>query len=256
LTLIQWLRSKCPQSTPTSAREAVRNSFAWWYRNDLNRLAQLFCTDKWGAQWYTQHYDRYFRSMKTRRLNILEIGVGGYLSSTEGATSLRMWKAYCRKSKIVGIDLYAKSSLSEHRIEIRQCDQTDSAALTRLSTEIIIDDGSHLNEHVFTSFQFLCPLLRPNGIYAVEDIQTAYWPTWGGGVGSPNSSMAFFRSLVDGLNHAEYPIAGYEPGFFDRHIVEISFFHNLVIIQKGQNDERTNFLQFIEHELANLTKTT
>ena len=48
LTLIQWLRSKCPQSTPTSARKAVRNLFAWRYRNDLNRLAQLFCTDKWG----------------------------------------------------------------------------------------------------------------------------------------------------------------------------------------------------------------
>jgi hypothetical protein len=59
--------------------------------------------------------------MKSRPLNILEIGVGGYSSSTEGATSLRMWKAYFRKSKIVGIDLYDKSSLSEHRIEIRQC---------------------------------------------------------------------------------------------------------------------------------------
>ena len=90
----------------------------------------------------------------------------------------------------------------------------------------------------------------------MEDIQTAYWPTWGGGVGSPNSSMAFFRSLADGLSHAEYPIAGYEPGFFDRHIIELAFFHNLVIIQKGPNDERTNFPQLIENELASLTKTT
>jgi hypothetical protein len=68
--------------------------------------------------------------------------------------------------------------------------------------------------------------------------------------------MAFFRSLADGLSHAEYPIAGYEPGFFDRHIIELAFFHNLVIIQKGPNDERTNFPQLIEHELASLTKTT
>ena len=106
MTLIQWLRTKCPKSTPTSARKAARNFLAWWYRNDLNRLALLFYTDKWGTHWYTQHYDRYFRSMKSRPLNILEIGVGGYSSSTEGATSLRMWKAYFRRSKIVGIDLY------------------------------------------------------------------------------------------------------------------------------------------------------
>jgi hypothetical protein len=35
-------RSKCPQSTPASARKAVRNLFAWWYRNDLNRFALSF----------------------------------------------------------------------------------------------------------------------------------------------------------------------------------------------------------------------
>ena len=46
------------------------------------------------------------------------------------------------------------------------------------------------------------------------------------------------------------------PGSSCRHIVEIAFSHNLVIIQKGQNDEWTNFPQLIEHELASLTKTT
>jgi hypothetical protein len=75
-------------------------------------------------------------------------------------------------------------------------------------------------------------LLRPNGITAVTEIQTANWLTWGGGVGSPNSSMPFFKSLVDGLNHAEFLIAVYEPGFFDRHWAEIAFFDNLVFIQK------------------------
>jgi hypothetical protein len=34
--------------------------------------------------------------------------------------------------------------------------------------------------------------------------------------------------------HAEYAIAGYEPGFFDRYIVEIAFFHSLVIIQRDR----------------------
>ena len=37
-----------------------------------------FNSDKWNSHWYTQHYQRYFQPFKNRRLNLLEIGVGGY----------------------------------------------------------------------------------------------------------------------------------------------------------------------------------
>jgi hypothetical protein len=145
-----------------SLARAAKTGLGWWHRNDLNRLALLFGTDKWGSHWYTQHYQRYLRPLKDQRLNVLEIGVGGYESSEEGGESLRMWKAYFRKSQIVGIDLYDKTHLREPRIDIRQCDQTDSEALLRLSSEyggfdIIVDDGSHLNEHVIKTFQILFP---------------------------------------------------------------------------------------------------
>jgi len=228
---------------------------AWRHRDDLNYLAGLFRTDKWGAHWYTQHYQRYFARLKNDRLNVLEIGVGGYQNSNSGGESLRMWKAYFRKSRIVGIDLYDKTGLSEPRIDIRQCDQTDGDALLALNEEyggfdIIIDDGSHINEHVITTFQILFPLLRRDGFYVVEDAQTAYWPSWGGGIGQPQSAMAFFKGLVDGLNHVEYPIAHYQSNYFDRNIVEIAFFHNLVIIRKGANDEKSNAPALIQRELA------
>ena len=242
--------------SPSQYRYLVRIARAvlgWWYRNDLNRLALLFRTDKWGRHWYTQHYQRYFQPLKGKRLNVLEIGVGGYENSDVGGESLRMWKAYFRKSQIVGIDVYDKTHLREHRIDIRQCDQTDSEALLRLSSEyggfdIIVDDGSHLNQHVIETFHVLFPLLRQNGIYVVEDTQTAYWPTWGGGIGNPSNSMAFFKKLVDGLNHVEYPIEGYEPDYFDQNIVEIAFFHNLIFIRKGNNGEKTNTPELIQRE--------
>src|SRR5215813_3498496 len=136
---------------------------AWFCGDDLNRLARLFGTDKWGSHWYTQHYQRYFAPLRNKRINILEIGVGGYARSDKGGASLRMWKAYFRKSRVVGIDLYDKRYLSEQRIDIRQCDQTDAEALQRLSCEyggfdIIIDDGSHVNEHVIQTFNILFPL--------------------------------------------------------------------------------------------------
>jgi hypothetical protein len=226
-------------------------------RHYLNRLARIFGTDKWGDHWYTEHYDRYFKPLRFRRLNVLEIGVGGYDLPFEGARSLRMWKAYFPKGRIVGIDIQDKTAWRERRIDIRQCDQTDTDALKKLSEEyrgfdIIIDDGSHINQHVIATFEVLFPLLRPNGIYAVEDTQTACWPTWGGGIQNPGNAIAYFKRLVDGLNYAEYPIAGYRPTYFDQNIVEISFFHNLVIIRKGRNDEPSNCSQFIQHELESM----
>ena len=62
--------------------------------------------------------------------------------------------------------------------------------------------------------------------------------------------MAFLKGLVDGLNHVEYPISNYQPNYFDRHIVEIAFFHNLVIIRKGQNDEKANIPELVQRELS------
>lgn len=255
MSLKSWLRTSLPPAKYHRLVHIAKTVLGWWHRNDLNRLALLFGTDKWGGHWYTQHYQRYFGPLRNKRLNILEIGVGGCEVLDAGGESLRMWKAYFPKSRIVGIDLYDKSHLSEHRIEIRQCDQTDSEALHRLSSEyggfdIIIDDGSHLNEHVIKTFQLLFPALHTEGIYVVEDTQTAYWPTFGGGVGAPDTSMAFFKGLVDGLNHVEYPIANYKTDYFDQNVVEVAFFHNMVVIRKGNNDEKANAPEQIQRELA------
>jgi hypothetical protein len=226
----------------------------WWFRNDLNRLALLYGTDKWGSHWYTQHYQRYFGPLKRKHLTLLEIGVGGYENPGEGGESLRMWKSYFRNGRIVGIDICDKARSCEYRVDVRQGDQTDSEALLRLSNEyggfdIIIDDGSHVNEHVVKTFKALFPLLRQNGIYVVEDTQTAYWPSWGGGINNPQTLMAFFKGLADGLNHVEYPIANYEPNYLDQNIVEIAFFHNLIFIRKGNNDEKANVPELVQREL-------
>ena len=250
-----WLQKNLHPSLCRHLGRARKAVLGWWWRNDLNRLAVLFHTDKWGSHWYTPHYLRYFQPLKGKKLNLLEIGVGGYKNSNQGGESLRMWKAYLRNSRIVGIDIYDKTAFCEHRIDIRQCDQTDSEALHQLSSEyggfdIVIDDGSHVNEHVIKTFQVMFPLLRPTGIYVVEDTQTAYWPTWGGGRANPQNSMAFFKNLADGLNHVEYPVEEYKPDYFDQHVVEIAFFHNLIFIRKGSNDEKTNMPKLIQREVA------
>ena len=223
---------------------------------DLSQLARLFGTDKDASHFYTQHYHEHFRALRLKPINLLEIGIGGFDDPKQGGHSLRMWKAYFPNARINGVDLYEKSSHEEERIRTFAGSQVDEAFLGRVLAEIgtpdiIIDDGSHRSEHVIASFKLLFPLLAPNGIYAIEDLQTSYWgpesPETGDWDGSsdPNAShtsMSFLKSLVDCLNYEEFTRPGYAPSYFDKHIVGMHFYHNLAFIQKGSNDEGSNVL--------------
>lgn len=249
------LRSMLPESTNAQLSSLAKRLRAFRNRKDLSKLAALFGTDKWGSHWYTQHYQRYFEPMRKLPVKLLEIGIGGYKDAGTGGESLRMWKAFFRSGQIVGIDIEDKRHCAEDRIDIRVCDQTNAEMLTKLSEEyggfdIIIDDGSHLNEHIIRTFHIMFPLLRDGGIYSVEDIQTSYWTTWGGGIGNPQSAMEFFKKLADGVNHVEFPIDDYEPSYFESNIAEIAFFHNLVIVRKGKYTEKSNMPSLIEAEKA------
>ena len=64
-----------------------------WGHN-LNKLAKIYGTDKWGGHWYTPHYKLHLKKFKYRRIKLLEIGVGCYEKPDKGAHSLRMWKRY------------------------------------------------------------------------------------------------------------------------------------------------------------------
>ncbi len=52
--------------------------------------------------------------------------------------------------------------------------------------------------------------------------------------------MAMVRRLLDGLNHEEFLDPAYEPSYTDQHVVAVHCYHNLVLIQKGENLEGTN----------------
>lgn len=214
--------------------------------DNLDMLALINKTDKGKHHWYTRQYKEHFHSLRKRRLNILEIGAGGYDDPASGGNSLRMWKHYFPHSNIYSIDVHDKSLLQEKRIKIFRGSQTDEAFLRDVfgkigSLDIVIDDGSHINEHVVATFKILFPLLKKGGIYAVEDTQTSYWPEYGGdslNLGNPSTMMNFFKSLVDGLNYLEYKREGYKPGYFEANIASLHFYHNLVFIYK--NKEHNN----------------
>ena len=217
---------------------------------DLNKLARIYNTDKWGTHSYTPIYQKHFKNHKFKRVNLLEIGVGGYNNPKRGGNSLRMWKAYFPFARIFSIDIYDKSSLQENRIKIFQGDQTDETFLSNVvsetgSIDIIIDDGSHINSHIIKTFNILFPSLKDGGIYAIEDIQTSYWKEYGGdsdNLENPNTTMNYFRKLADGLNYKEYIKPGYKETYFDKTITSIHFFHNMILIYKGNNDQESNMV--------------
>lgn len=201
---------------------------------------------------YAGHYEHHFsRFRHLDSITVLEIGVGGYDDPNKGGESLLMWKEYFPKAQIVGLDYYDKAPLQQDRIHIYQGSQDDPELLRRISRDhggfdIVIDDGSHCNEHVIASFKILFPLLKTGGIYAIEDLQTSYWKhTFGGSsteMSSTATSMGFLKSLADGLNHAEFELRDYRATYFDRHITSLHFYHNLAFVYKGDNDEQSNVI--------------
>lgn len=218
------------------------------FGSNLKMLAICYNSDKWGAHWYAKHYEKHLAHLRKKKLKLLEIGIGGYDNPREGGGSLRMWRTYLPRSKIFGIDIFNKTLHNEKRIKTFKGSQVDDDFLNQLLDrigvpDIIIDDGSHQNQHILHTFKFLFPKLNENGLYVIEDLQTSYWPSYGGknqDFNCPNTAMGFLKQLTDGLNYAEYRLKKYIPSYFDRHIVGIHFYHNIVFIQKGVNDEGSN----------------
>jgi len=57
------------------------------------------------------------------------------------------------------------------------------------------------------------------------------------------TSLCLLKNLTDGLNHEEFIRPGYQPSYYDLHIVGMHFYHNLVFIQKGENNEGSNLIR-------------
>lgn len=217
---------------------------------DLVALATAHQTDKWGRHWYARHYETHFAPRRLEPLTLLEIGVGGYEDPVRGGESLRMWKAYFPHARIFGIDVFDKGAVEEERIRVFRGSQDDPAFLDRVVAEtgpldVVIDDGSHRSAHVVAAFEALFPRLREGGIYAVEDTQTSYWPPYGGSLDrdASHTAMNLFKRLADGLNHAEWIRPGYTPTFLDLNVASVHFYHNMVFVYRGRNDEESNVLK-------------
>jgi hypothetical protein len=181
---------------------------------------------------YFPIYERHFEWYKNKSLTFLEIGVfkGG---------SLQMWQRYFGPfAKIVGIDIDEKCKDHEQPgIFIRTGDQSDERFLQSVIDEfgvpdIVLDDGSHQMNHINATFQFLYPKLPKNGIYMVEDLHTAYWEEYGGGLQKENSFVNQAKKFIDSLN-ADHSRGTVPVDFITRGTFSISFYDSIIAFEKG-----------------------
>jgi cephalosporin hydroxylase len=156
----------------------------------LLNLADKYMTDK-GTNFfdkipgeghmYAPVYDALLSHLKESNINLLEIGIA------KGA-SLCMWREYFSNATIVGLDITLEHIdksrplgvegggwPTDGNLYIRQGSQTDSSALDKLFDEftnfdIVIDDGSHRNDHQQFTFNYIWSKLKKGSYYILEDI--------------------------------------------------------------------------------------
>ena len=213
----------------------------------LTRLAIKHGTDKWGLHFYTPIYHDLFCRLRDQPIRLLEIGVGGYELKTVGGASLAMWADYFANGQITGIDVAQKQLSLDPRIKVFQGSQVDPGFLKAVCDQrgpfdIIIDDGSHVPKHVVASFQILFPALADGGLYVIEDVQTAFWPDFGGSMLHGGDTVKLARTAIECINHAELAVvkASRTLPNFARQVKAFRAFHNIFVVEKGENSEPSN----------------
>ena len=196
---------------------------------------------------YDLVYDNYLSKLKNKKLKILEIGI------SDGA-SLKAWSEYFRKSEIIGFDIkkinLRKKKLLKKSIKVYTGSQSDKKFINFLINkykkfDIIIDDGSHRPSDVITSFKTLFNSLAKGGLYFIEDTQTSYNHYFGGNpfdLKYANTHMNFFKNLTDSLNFNEIANPFYIKSKYDGNIRNISFFNNIIVVEKGSNKNKSNLV--------------
>lgn len=210
-----------------SKKTTAPNPLKTYFLHNKGRLI-----DKW--MHYFDVYHEHFARFRNKPVTIVEFGVfhGG---------SLQMWKRYFGpQARIVGVDINPKSNLKEEQIEVLIGDQEDKEFLASLPEkvgpiDILIDDGGHRMSQQLVTFATLLPLIKPDGVYVVEDLHTSYWEYYGGGYGLPNTFIEFAKRLIDHLHawHSHDP-ARHPVTYYTKNVRAMHVYDSIIVFDKGE----------------------
>jgi len=166
----------------------------YWIKStdtELCKLGYKYAVDKtpyFENHTYTPHYHDLLNSKRNEIKICLEIGIGNtkLMSPLTNkmyvpGASLRMWRDYFINAQIIGADILESVLFSEERISTYLLDQSSNESLENLivsigtQVDLIIDDGSHIEDHMIKSFMILWKIIKMNGLYIIEDINISFF---------------------------------------------------------------------------------
>jgi len=186
---------------------------------------------------YFPIYERHFSRFINTDVLFIEIGCG------QGG-SLQMWKRFLGPhARIVGLDIDPRCvDFAEDQVEVRIGDQSDTAFLERVTNEfgapdIILDDGSHVMSHINASFSMLYPKVSRNGVYMVEDLHTAYWEEYEGGLRREATFIERCKDLIDEIN-ADHSRGTLPASDFTRSTLSMHIYDSIAVFEKGRHTRK------------------
>jgi len=222
----------------------TEDSIDFLHRNKTGKVS-----NKWES--YLAYYDFLFTPLRYRPITMLEIGV-------QNGGSLETWSEFFESGEhFIGCDIdpkCGKLSFNDPRISVVVGDANTAPTFQKIKTirsdfDIVIDDGSHISMDVLNSFINYFPLVKPGGLYIVEDTHTLYMDQFGGGILNEFGAYAFFKRLIDIVSfqfwqdqlsinthlRTFFPLDA-TPGFIlDGWIHSIEFRNSIITITKSQN---------------------
>lgn len=145
---------------------------------DYNFICNKNGTDKGDAKpngnCYADFYQNWFENIRETCQSIIEIGV-------DNGASLSTNYEYFPNAEIIGMDIVDKSIYENERIKTIILDQSsvedldDFCNANKILYDIILDDGSHDVSHQQQTFGKFFKLVKPGGLYIIEDLGTSYF---------------------------------------------------------------------------------
>jgi FkbM family methyltransferase len=135
-------------------------------------LQKKLVTDKHSLHSYTDHfYETVLSPYRDKPVQIVEIGF-------DQGGSLMLWAEWFSNAQILGVDLQFRGNCEADcarypNIQISLGNAYDMLSLPYYPmADIIIDDGSHAQEHQVWAVKNLTHKVKPGGIFIIEDVSS------------------------------------------------------------------------------------
>lgn len=149
---------------------------------------------------------------------IVELGV-------RDGSSLMMWRSLVPDAIVMGVDNSAAANMTVEGTEFLHCDHEDPRLFEMIRevyrrkfmlspdadfgdpfVDLLVDDGSHDGRITGLSFTHLWPLVKPGGLYVIEDwyVGGEQWPSY------DRSMLTLAEQLVSLVLDRDAPVASVE----------------------------------------------